>query len=315
MQAQSITQHIESGIDTESRLKRLVKGNVRANEPLGCHVSLRCGGNAKVFVTVLDAEDLRITLAFCQREQIPVFIIGFGTNLLVNDDGFDGCVISLAEGLQNWRVNEDYIYAEAGIWGADVVKLSAQLGLTGLENLAGIPGSLGGWLKMNAGAFRHTISKCVSRVKIMDSDGLAGWVSVEGVGFAYRSSPGLNNQIILGTELLLAEDRAEDIKRRIDETIAERYKRGVMTLPSAGSIFRNPEKNFAAKMLDKVGCKDLKHGGARVSANHANIIVTERGVRSADVVWLIREMRRRALDSFGVKLEREIKDLGFGEEI
>ncbi len=282
---------------------------------MSCHTSLQVGGPAALYVVPKSIDELGAALDFCHVEGLPIFILGFGTNLLVSDDGFAGCVISLRESCREWSVNEETVYAGAGLNGAEVVKLCAAKGLSGLELNSGLPGSLGGWLRMNAGAFRFNVSERVTRIKVVNYQGNEGWISREGVGFVYRDAPGLRDYIVAGVEFEMTADRPSEVQARVKATIRERYRRGIMALPSAGSVFRNPEDGFAAKMLDAVGCKSLTRGGARVSPRHVNIIITSPGASALDVVGLIREMRALVEKQFGLRLEREIKELGFSEEI
>ncbi|MFH0765952.1 MAG: UDP-N-acetylmuramate dehydrogenase [Calditrichota bacterium] len=307
------------------RLRSNIQGRLLQDEPLSAHTSFRVGGPAKFYAFPATTDEIGTLLNLCQELQLDYFIIGYGTNLLVSDEGFAGCVIDLAEACRILTIGSDdfsrhrrlksslppIICAGAGVEGGDVVRQAAAAGLAGLEKLAGIPGGIGGWVQMNAGAFRTTVSDHLIDLEIMEKDGSLRRISRAEAGFAYRASPGLNDKIILSAQFELEKAPAMDVLREVEATIAERHKRGIMTMPSAGSVFKNPTGHFAARLLEAVGAKGMREGGVEVSSSHANFIVNIRGGTAADIIRLIDRLRELVRFQFNVELELELKTLGF----
>jgi UDP-N-acetylmuramate dehydrogenase len=192
-----------------------------------------------------------------------------------------------------------------------LVRFTAETGYAGLASLAGIPGSIGGWMKMNAGAFRHTISEVTESVDVMSLDGTISTLKKEDINFAYRKSPGLKGKIVTGAKLRLIKGDRDEIMAEAEATIATRYERNVMTLPSAGSIFKNPQGYFAAKLIESLGFKGVKSGNVQVSELHANFIVNSGGGNATDVKNLINTIRGKVKTKYGVELETEVRMLGW----
>jgi UDP-N-acetylmuramate dehydrogenase len=220
-------------------------------------------------------------------------------------------VIDLSDGCRELERNGDEFTVGAGVWGTDLVRFTAETGYAGLASLAGIPGSIGGWMKMNAGAFRHTISEVTESVDIMNLEGKITTLNKEEIKFAYRQSPGLKGKIVTGAKLRLTRGDKSEIISEVAKTIATRYERNVMTLPSAGSIFKNPQGYFAAKLIESLGFKGVKSGNVRVSELHANFIVNSGGGSATDVKKLINTIRGKVKAEYGVELETEVKMLGW----
>lgn len=288
-----------------------VKGRCLVDEPLARHTSFRTGGPARFYVYPDRVEDISTLIRLCDEKGLQTFVIGYGTNLLVSDDGFAGCVIDLTESCRNLAITGNRLESGSGNWSSDVIKSAAEHGLAGMHRLAGIPGGLGGLLFMNGGAFRTSISDFLTSVEVMDLNGKIAVLRREEVNFEYRSAPGLKDKIILGAIFELDSDRPETIMKAIEETITDRYRRNVMTLPSAGSVFKNPPGMFAAKLIESVGGKGIRMGGVEVSPNHANFIVNDRGGTSSDIVNLIRKVRGLVEEQYDVSLYLELKTLGF----
>jgi UDP-N-acetylmuramate dehydrogenase len=294
---------------------RSIEGRCLIGEPLAKHTSFRVGGPAALYVYPANSEALASLLKLCNECSLDVFVIGYGNNLLVSDDGFPGCVIDLTEAFRKILIEGVKLTASAGAWLNDVVEKTAEHGLTGMERLAGIPGGVGGGMAMNCGAFGTFISDHLKSLRVMDYSGEANDLARDVIEFGYRTAPGLAGRIVLGAEFELEYDKPRQTLRLIEETIAERYRRNVMTLPSAGSTFRNPTGHFAARLLESVGAKGMKVGGVEVSAQHANFIVNTSGGSAADIAALIRKLRELVYKNHQIELKLELRTIGFDYEI
>ncbi|MBM3329118.1 MAG: FAD-binding protein, partial [Calditrichaeota bacterium] len=220
-------------------------------------------------------------------------------------------VADLSDVARDIVVRGDELVAGGGAWLGDVVRLAAEEGLGGMEKLAGIPGGVGGGLSMNAGAFGMAISDHLVEVETATPDGRLVKMSKSDVGFAYRSAPGLMNKAVVTARFVLPRRRSKDVLKVVEETIAERFRRNTMMLPSAGSVFKNPPGGFAARLIESAGGKGQTAGGAEVSPLHANFIVNARGGTTSDIVTLIRRIRTMVYQTQGVELKLELRTLGF----
>ncbi|MDP8239892.1 MAG: UDP-N-acetylmuramate dehydrogenase [Candidatus Hatepunaea meridiana] len=293
-------------------IRSQVMGRCLINELLNRHTSFKVGGPAALYVYPAGTEALSILLQICKDHSLETLIIGYGNNLLVSDDGFTGCVIDLTEAFNNIMVEDDRITAGAGAWLDDVVKMTGECGLSGLEQIAGIPSSVGGGMSMNCGAFGTYISDHLSELKIMELDGRVKRLPGSEVEFGYRTAPGLCNRIVLDAIFQLEKDKSSSVGKLIKETISERYRRKVMELPSAGSVFRNPEGHFAARLLESIGAKGMMIGGAEVSAQHANFILNRHQAATAsDIISLINSLKDKVYKRYNLELNLELRLIGF----
>ena len=292
-----------------------VEGRCLIAEPLSKHTSFRVGGPAALYVYPAHESALVALLKLCREDLLDVFVIGYGNNLLVSEDGFPGCVIDLSEAFREIVIEECKLTAGAGVWLNNVVKMTAEHGLSGMEKLAGIPGGVGGGMAMNCGAFGTFISDRLNSLQVMNYNGEVKELKKEQIEFGYRCAPGLIGEILLSADFILDSGKPEQSLRLVEETITERYRRNVMTLPSAGSTFRNPEGHFAAKLLESVGAKGMKVGGVEVSSQHANFIVNTGGGSAKDIVTLIKKVRELVYKNHQVDLKLELRTLGFDHEI
>ena len=292
-------------------IRNYVECRLLFDEPMSGHTSFRIGGPAGLYIYPASILALSNLVMICAEKGINYRVIGFGTNLLVSDAGFGGCVIDLADACRDFRIEETAVNVGAGLWGSDIVRKVAENGLAGMERLAGIPGGLGGWIWMNCGAFQSSISEHLTTVDVMSGDGTTHTMAHSEIRFAYRSAPGLIGKTILGAKFLLERGDAIELQREVEMTIAERYRRKLMALPSAGSLFKNPPNQFAAKLIDSAGGKGMKVGGVAISENHANFVVNSKGGTAADMVELIRRIRLLVLERYDILLELELKTLGF----
>ncbi len=293
------------------RIERETSCRCLLDEMLSKHTSWRVGGPARLYAYPSSESALNRLIQFCNSVGLAFFTIGYGTNLLVSDDGFAGCVIDLAEGAREIVVDGESLTAGGGAWLGEVVRIAAENGLSGMEKLAGIPGGVGGGMSMNAGAFGMAISDRLIDVTVVGSDGVSVRLEKDQIGFGYRSAPAFVGKTITRANFLMLKRRKSQVIRAVEDTITDRFRRNVMTLPSAGSVFKNPVGGFSAKMVEAVGGKGMKEGGVEVSLLHANFIVNTGSGSSADVVRLIRRLRGLVHDQFGVLLEMEVRTLGF----
>ncbi|MFB0515956.1 MAG: UDP-N-acetylmuramate dehydrogenase [Candidatus Neomarinimicrobiota bacterium] len=296
----------------EALNSRVQKGRVLFNEPLSQHTTYGIGGPAEVFVQPYDRVELAQVLKFAHQEGIPVTCLGAGSNCLVSDTGLSGLVISLAGTLKNLHIEDGRVAAEAGVMLGHLVKRCLQAGLTGLESLIGIPGTLGGALVMNAGAFGAEISTHLDQVLILTLNGEEKVYQSENLQFGYRSSSFRPDEIIVEAEFHFAMGTAEAISRTRKLASNERKARQPLKYRSAGSVFKNPSPDMAAGMLiDRAGLKGTRRGEAEISTQHGNFFINRGAATAGDMAFLIKLAARTIKQRFNTQLEFEIKTFGF----
>jgi len=278
----------------------------RYDVPLQKYTSFRTGGSAEIFVEPLGALELKRVLQFCKNEQKKVFVFGKGTNLLVGDNGVDGVVIHLG-GINFKNVERDgrYVVAGAGVDLPKLIRTVALSGFGGLEALAGIPGTVGGAVMMNAGGKYGDISDTIRSLTAMAFDGTIIKYTREDVGFEYRGC-NLSEQIVIEVEFKLNESKIEVVLEKMDEIYKEKQESQPLGTFNAGSIFKNTSQYKAAELIDKANLKGLKVGGAVVSEKHANFIVNTGSATSTDILELIKIIKEAIKKKYNVSLEEEI---------
>jgi len=274
------------------------------------HTSYRIGGPADVFIAPADADDLSLAMEMLAERGITPFILGRGTNLLVRDGGIRGCVVSMEEMTKIERTGPETVSAQAGAALMEVVNRCVQWSLAGLGKLAGIPGSVGGAVVMNAGAHGAYMDGVVKSATLRGPDGAVYEKTKDGLGLEYRSSKLGDAEIILEVQMSLERGDPEEISRIVAEKLAWRRERQPLSLPSAGSVFKNPLGMPAGKIIAELGLKGTRVGGAEVSPLHGNFIVNCGGARAADVLALIEQIRQSVREQRGIELEPEIKIIG-----
>lgn len=281
---------------------------VEKEVPLNRHTSFRIGGAARRMAFPQSREQLVILMGFAHECGVQPFILGKGTNLLVSDDGIDTLVIKTSQNLTSVRcLDAETLEADAGISLSHLAVFAQQSALTGLEFAHGIPGSLGGAVYMNAGAYGGEMSQVVSEVTALFPDGVRRLTGEE-IGFSYRHSIFTDNGgIVLGAKLRLKKGDKQAIRSKMEELMARRKKSQPLEYPSAGSTFKRPEGNFAGALIEQAGLKGLTVGGAQVSQKHAGFIINAGGATCEDVKCLIGEVQKRVLEKSGVMLEPEVK--------
>jgi UDP-N-acetylmuramate dehydrogenase len=279
---------------------------VRLDEPLAKYTWFKLGGPAKFFCTPKDADQLAAMIVRLRAENIPIFVLGGGANLLVSDAGVNGAVVTLSvASFKKFSIEKNIVTAGAG---KDVQKMvldCTRAGLSGMECLAGIPGSVGGEIKMNAGGAFGDIGSSVRTVTVMDASGNIAVREKDELAFEYRKS-NIAEKFILEATFDLAEDDPERINKKVKEIWM--YKKNSQPLQdySAGCIFKNPRGLSAGALIDQAGMKGVKLGGAEVSTKHANFICASEGAKAADVLALIEECRKKVMEKFDVRLETEV---------
>ena len=285
-------------------------GRVFFDAPLAGMTTYGVGGPAAVLARPESPEELSELLE--ARENLPVFILGGGSNTLFADEGFEGLVIKLGKAFQTVDASEDgRIRAGAGVPTAAVLETSVAMEFSGLEGLAGIPGSFGGALMMNAGSYGLEVGSAVEYVFGLDGQGQKFRRSKTELTFEYRRLSGLpEGAVVLGADLCLNEGRPEDIRKLIDDYLVRRTETQPRGLRSAGSVFKNPPGQAAGRLIDECGFKGLAVGGVMVSEIHANFIVARGPVESGQILELINKIRAGVYQRRGVILEPEIKIIG-----
>lgn len=293
-----------------ARLRQTLRGPIVAGESLAKHTTFRIGGPARLFCVLSGLRDLRAVFeALSDSPEIGWVMLGRGSNVLVADEGFPGLVLQLGPEFKRIKVEEEAVLAGAGTLLAAVVKEAYQRGLAGLAWAAGMPGTLGGALAGNAGAFDASISERVRSVTIYDLDEGLRRLSVGEIVFGYRTSSLASQGVIVEAELALEPDEPERIKAEMERCFRRRKLTQPVGMPSAGSVFRNPPGIAVGRLVEESGLKGSRSGRAEVSTTHGNFIVNRGGASAHDVVALIKQIKRAA-KARGVTLSLEVRLLG-----
>jgi UDP-N-acetylmuramate dehydrogenase len=276
------------------------------NEKLKKHTSFRIGGPAEYFCVAKNIDQIREALAFAKEKKLALAVIGAGSNILVRDNGFPGLVIKIST--NSLEINKSRVRVGSGMpLGKLVSSLSAK-GIGSLEFLVGIPGSVGGAVVMNSGAWGKEIGDFVKKVKVMNRAGQEIELSRKQMGFGYRKSRLQNDKLIVTeVELKLRRKGRKAISKKVKEYIAKRKDKQPVGSPNCGSTFKNPKKDFAARLIEQSGCKGMRMGDAQVSPKHANFIVNLGDASANDVIKLMTLIQIQVKSKFGIQLEPELK--------
>jgi UDP-N-acetylmuramate dehydrogenase len=284
-----------------------LRGRVRTDIPLSKYTTFKVGGRAKFFIEPFDTQDLRRLLDISRKNNLKVFVIGQGSNLLVNDEGINGVVVKLTSPyFKRVKILNNFIYAGAGLKLNQLLNLCIKRYFSGLEFLAGIPGSLGGALVMNAGTKDTFIGERVKEVEVMDYEGNIKKLNSQDITFDYRCS-NLDRFIILGALLKLEKGSRKDILNRIEYFKNYRKLTQELSYPNAGCIFKNPKGFSAAHLIDSCGLKGKSIGDAQVSLRHANFIINRGKAKATDILRLIDYIQKAVKRRFNINLELEIR--------
>jgi UDP-N-acetylmuramate dehydrogenase len=303
---------------TLEELRKAVRGKIRLNENLAKYSSFKIGGNADFFIEPCDKDDVLRAVQFFHDRNLPWRVLGRGSNVLINDEGVRGAVISLRENLEKVCIEGECVYAEAG---ADLPALAMRTlrqGLGGLENLSGIPGSVGGAILMNAGAYGREIFELIEWVEVVRCGKIVRLKKSE-IRYEYRNTD-LHDDVILATEMRLKKLSPSELEiamQRRKEWMEKRRATQPLNLPNAGSIFKNPppdehgKPRYAGALIEACGLKGVRHGNAQISEKHANFIINLGNAKATDVLALIELARLEVKKKFDIMLELEIKLIGF----
>ena len=283
------------------------------NEPLKKHTTYGIGGPADLMISPKSKQDLIKVIEIINENKIQLTILGSGSNVLVSDDGIRGVVISLKNSLKQIEVADNILYAECGTMLGKIVKYAVKNDLIGLENLNGVPGTLGGALIMNAGAWGGEISENLVHVELINSKSEVKKIQKKDLNFSYRQSSFDKDDILLSAKFNLKKADKNIIKENFMEAQRGRKKSQPLNKRSAGSLFKNPKNSSAGKLLDDAGLKGFSIGDAKISEKHANFFINDGNASSSDMLMLIKKAHQEVKDRFNVNLSLEVKLLGFDE--
>jgi len=292
-------------------LKKIVSGKILFEAPIAPYTTYHLGGKAAAFVEPQSVEDLSELLRCLTRGQVPYLVLGGGSNVLFADEGFKGAVIRLGRGFQGIQIEGDLVRVKAGTPLVKVLNKSRDAGLGGVEFFAGIPGNVGGAVAGNAGAKKAWIGPAVEALTIVTPGGEVKVLKKSEYSYSYRhSSLKMSGNVLVEALLKLKKEPKADIEKKVKEYFKVRRGKQPKTEKNAGSVFKNPEGNFAGRLTESVGLKGFKIGGARVSEIHANFIINEGKASAHDVVAVMREIQKRVYGEYRIRLEPEILPLG-----
>jgi len=296
-------------MQSKEKDKPRIKGRVVINQPTKELTSIKIGGLADLFVIPEDLDDLKKVLSFCRKGNLPFFIMGSGSKLLVRDEGFRGVIIKLGESFKFIVSNENYVRVGAGVDLATLIDFAAKKSFPGLESLLGIPGTVGGAIARNVSAFGKTLSEKVLSVKVLDGNDNCLVLSKKDIDFGYRTSTFLHNKdwVIIEVRLELWPGKKEEIILRSRQARERRTLTQPLSFSTAGCIFKNPSSHPAGFLIEAAGCLGMKVGNAQVSLQHANFIINKGNATAQDVISLIEKVRKKVEDKFAISLELELE--------
>lgn len=291
--------------------KYIPKEDILLREPMSGHTTFRVGGEAQCLVRISAADQLGALLPCFKEKGIPYFILGNGSNLLVGDKGYPGIMLQIGSKMNAIKVDGNRVRAEAGALLSQAAVCAQKNGLTGLEFASGIPGTVGGGIVMNAGAYGGEIKQVAERVTLMDDRGEITVAEKDAMEFGYRTSIIKHKPFtVLEAEFSLEPGDKNEIKARMEELAAMRKAKQPLEYASAGSTFKRPEGHFAGKLIMEAGLRGYRVGGAQVSEKHCGFVINTGGATAADVLAVIREVQKRVKEDSGVTLDTEVILLG-----
>lgn len=285
--------------------------DILENEPMSKHTTFRIGGEAACFIKISNIEQLRKLIPYFNQVEIPYFILGNGSNLLVGDHGYDGVILQIKEKYSQIQVEGTRLRVQAGALLSQVAQCALEHSLAGFAFASGIPGTVGGGVMMNAGAYGGEMKHVVEEVTVLDENGEVLTLDNATMEFGYRTSIIKNRHFtVLEVVFRLETGNQEEIRKEMEELAAKRREKQPLTFPSAGSTFKRPEGYFAGKLIMDAGLRGYSIGGAGVSEKHCGFVINKGNATAADVAEVIEEVRERVKDKFGVTLECEVIRLG-----
>ena len=294
------------------KLSKIVKKEqILIEEPMKKHTTFRIGGPAEYLILPQTAEEIADVVKLCRQEEIPWYIVGNGSNLLVADEGVRGVVIQLLRNFNQIQVEGCQIRMQAGAQNAAVAKRALDASLTGFEFAAGIPGTIGGAVVMNAGAYGGEMKDILKEVTVLDQNGMIRTIPAEELELGYRTSIiARKGYVVLEAVIVLKTGDPKEIKAAIDDLKEKRVTKQPLEYPSAGSTFKRPEGYFAGKLIMDAGLRGFSVGGAQISEKHCGFVINKGNATAKDVTELMDETKKIVMEKFGVALEPEVKRLG-----
>ena len=298
--------------DLLEKLKDIAgESQVRTDEPMSSHTTFRIGGTADYFVMPSSVEELQAIIRLLKKSDMNYYVIGNGSNLLVGDKGYPGVILQISDACQQIEAEGNRLQVQAGAALSKVALFAMERGLEGLEFAAGIPGTVGGGVVMNAGAYGGEMKQVVESVRVLSSEGEILTLDNDTMEFGYRTSIIRNrNFTVLSVTFRLREGNREEIRARIEDFQKRRMEKQPLNYPSAGSTFKRPEGYFAGKLIMDAGLRGFQIGDARVSDKHCGFVVNVGKATARDVTDVIEEVQEKVRERFGVSLEREVIYLG-----
>ena len=294
------------------KLSKIVeKEQILIEEPMKKHTTFRIGGPAEYLILPQTAEEIADVVKLCRQEEIPWYIVGNGSNLLVADEGVRGVVIQLLRNFNQIQAEGCQIRMQAGAQNAAVAKRALDASLTGFEFAAGIPGTIGGAVVMNAGAYGGEMKDILKEVTVLDQNGMIRTIPAEELELGYRTSIiARKGYVVLEAVIVLKTGDPKEIKAAIDDLKEKRVTKQPLEYPSAGSTFKRPEGYFAGKLIMDAGLRGFSVGGAQISEKHCGFVINKGNATAKDVTELMDETKKIVMEKFGVALEPEVKRLG-----
>lgn len=285
--------------------------NVLKDELMSGHTTFRIGGPADYFVMPSSAGEIKRIIALCLEQDVPYYIIGNGSNLLVADKGYRGVIIQIFKNMKDIQVEGENIRAQAGALLSKVAAAAYEAGLEGFEFASGIPGTLGGAVRMNAGAYGGEMKQVLKSAEVLTPEGEVLMLPVEEMKMGYRTSiVSRMDYVVLGAEIALREGNKEEIRAKMDELKEKRVSKQPLEFGSAGSTFKRPEGYFAGKLIEDAGLRGFRVGNAQVSEKHCGFVINLGGATAREVAELMETVARRVEENSGVRLEPEVKKIG-----
>ncbi len=291
-----------------NEIQSQIKSKILINYDMGKSTWFRTGGSAKGFIIVDNFKDLQIIVSYADK--IKYSIIGVGSNLLVRDSGYDGLIIKLGKNFNKIKIRENTLSVGAGVLDINLAKFALKNSIRDFEFFIGIPGTIGGAVKMNAGCYGSQTSDNLKRILILNNSGKYQYINLNNLNLGYRTSDIKNNSIILKAEFDFNYSSYDEILNKNNLIKLKREKTQPLKEKTSGSTFKNPPNKFAAELIEKAGCKGMKVGDASVSNIHANFIINHGNASATDIELLGKKVIERVKDIFGITLEWEIKILG-----
>lgn len=292
----------------QERLVR-VRGEIIKCQSMRELTSFKIGGVADLFTIPYTIEDLQSIINFCTRDKIPFIVIGNGSKLLIRDEGFRGVVIKLGGEFEKIEVDKDEVLVRAGVCLPALIDFAAEKGLAGLESLAGIPGTIGGAVVRNAGAFGKSLSDRIVWVRVITGNNEDFILEHKKIKFGYRSSMFLEDKklVLAEVKLQLFPDCKERIISRVEEVTNKKMQTQPLSFPSAGCVFKNPSFHSAGYLIQNTGCLGMRIGDAQVSFQHGNFIINRGKATAQDIIQLIEKVRKKVRERFNINLEPEVE--------